>query len=76
MALEKLLHQLEIGLQILNLAATELDVMVAQFVADGLLMFSRQRQHGRIEVYADDLALSAHNLRHDVAGLATAGAEV
>ena len=32
--------------------------MIAEFVADGLLMFSRQRQHGRIEVYADDLPLA------------------
>src|SRR6266404_4002658 len=76
MTLEKLLHQLEIGLQILYLTATELDIIIAKFVPDRLLMFSRQRLHRGLEIYANDLALSAYYLRHDVAGLATAGAEV
>ena len=44
--------------------------------AYGLLVFSRQLQHRRIEVNADNLAFGANNLGNEVTGLAAARPQV
>ena len=60
----------------MNITAVKFDVVVAESVADGLLVFARQFKHGRIEVDADHFALGADDLGDDVAGLAAAAAKV
>ena len=63
-------------MQVLNLAAAKLDVVITEPVADRLLVFARQLQHRRIEIDADHFALGADDLGDDVASLAAAGAQI
>src|SRR5262245_18638773 len=70
------LNQIQIGSQVLDLAAAEFHVVIAQLVADGFLVFARQLKHRRIEIDADHFAAAADDLGHDVTGLAAAGAQI
>ena len=70
------IEQFEIGLEILDLAAAKLDVVIAELIADGFLILARQIEHRRIEVDADHFALSAGDLRDDIAGFAAARSEI
>ncbi len=60
----------------MDFAAAEIDIVIAELVAHGLLVFARQLQHRRIEIDADDFARGADDLANKVTGLAAPGAKI
>jgi hypothetical protein len=70
------LEFVQVQAQVLNLPLAELDVVVAQRVADRPLVFTSEMQHRLVEVYADDSPGPSDLLCTDVADLPSAGAQV
>src|SRR5688500_17142988 len=50
--------------------------MITELVADRLLILAREIKHRRGKIDTDDLPLRADKLSDDIAGFATAGAEI
>src|SRR5712692_848609 len=70
------LQPFQIESEVLDAALAELDVVIADGVADRALVLPRQREHVVVHVHTDDLAAGTDDLRGDETNLARAAAQI